>query len=152
MSDRVVQVTAETAPVEFPKLKPDKLSVELQRGQTLVVLAEGGCVEVRLDIEGHVQVLVPEAIRQDVTTFEEEAASVVTPAQREWYETPESSNLQRFGFTEGQDVLSVQFKNGSTYDYYKVPRAVYEEMKASNSKGQFLAHRIKGTFQFSKVS
>jgi hypothetical protein len=68
----------------------------------------------------------------------------------EWNETPESSNIAGFGYDGASCVLTVEFKNGSKYDYYDVPNHVYESMKVATSKGQFLAHSIKGNFRYAR--
>jgi hypothetical protein len=68
----------------------------------------------------------------------------------EWTETPESSNLLRFGYEATTQVLTVEFKNGGVYDYFDVPDNVHEEMKAAASKGQFLAKNIKTRFRYAR--
>jgi hypothetical protein len=68
----------------------------------------------------------------------------------EWTETPESSNLLRFGYETTTQVLTVEFKNGGVYDYFDVSDSVHEEMKAAASKGQFLAKSIKTRFRYAR--
>lgn len=68
----------------------------------------------------------------------------------EWNETPESSNISRFAYDETSYKLTVEFKNGSMYDYYDVPSHIYEEMKEASSKGQFLARQIKGNYRYAR--
>lgn len=69
----------------------------------------------------------------------------------EWIETPESSNLARFGYDDASQILTVEFKSGATYNYFDVPSPVYEQMKAAGSKGQFLAQSVKGHYRFARV-
>jgi hypothetical protein len=68
-----------------------------------------------------------------------------------WIETPESSNIARFRYDEKNQVLTVEFKDGSTYNYFDVPQAVGGQMKAAPSKGQFLAQNVKGRFRYARV-
>jgi len=68
-----------------------------------------------------------------------------------WIETPDSSNLARYKYDDRARVLTVEFKNGGTYNYYDVPQAVFEQMKAAPSKGEFLARSIKGAFRYARV-
>ena len=68
-----------------------------------------------------------------------------------WIDTPESSNLAGFGFEASTQVLTVEFKNGGRYNYYDVPEAVFEQMKAAQSRGQFLAQSIKGVYRYARV-
>ncbi|MGO8998165.1 MAG: KTSC domain-containing protein [Polyangiaceae bacterium] len=45
----------------------------------------------------------------------------------------------------------MEFKNGTTYNYYGVPENVFEMLKASSSKGQFLAQSIKGAYRYARA-
>ena len=68
-----------------------------------------------------------------------------------WTETPGSSNIARYRYDEEGRVLTVEFKNGGTYNYYDVPLAVYAQMNAATSKGQFLAQNIKNNYRYARV-
>lgn len=68
-----------------------------------------------------------------------------------WIYSPESSNIARFGYDETSHILAVDFTNGGQYHYYDVPIGVFEQMKASASKGQFLAQYVKGTYRYARV-
>ena len=65
--------------------------------------------------------------------------------------TPESSTIATFGYDEARDVLVVQFKAGSTYEYYDVPENVFTQMCGASSKGQFLAQNVKGSYRYARV-
>lgn len=68
-----------------------------------------------------------------------------------WVETPDSSNLSRFGYNKDTRVLTVEFKHAGRYNYFDVPDAVFEQMKAAPSKGQFLAKSIKSNYRYARV-
>lgn len=68
-----------------------------------------------------------------------------------WIETPQSSNIARFRYTKETMVLTVEFKNGGRYNYFDVPEGEFEGMKAASSKGQYLAHNIKGRYRYARV-
>jgi hypothetical protein len=68
-----------------------------------------------------------------------------------WIETPESSNIARFGYDEENNVLRVEFTSGGTYDYFDVPKQVFEGMKSASSKGQYLAQQIKGNYRYART-
>lgn len=68
-----------------------------------------------------------------------------------WIATPESSNLSGFGYDSATFILRVEFKNGATYEYFDVPQHVADAMNAAPSKGQFLAHQIKGTYRYARI-
>jgi hypothetical protein len=68
-----------------------------------------------------------------------------------WIETPDSSNIARYKYDNKARVLTVEFKKGGTYNYYDVPQAVYDQLNAAASKGQFLAQSIKGAFRYARA-
>jgi hypothetical protein len=68
-----------------------------------------------------------------------------------WIETPESSNIARFGYDKETMVLTVEFLKGGRYNYFDVPESVFEAMKAAPSKGQYLAQNIKGRYRYARV-
>jgi hypothetical protein len=69
----------------------------------------------------------------------------------DWVDSPESSNIARFGYDESAQVLKVEFKNGSVYDYFDIPKPVFEAMRNAPSKGQFLAQQIKGRYRYARA-
>jgi len=68
-----------------------------------------------------------------------------------WIETPDSSNIARFGYDESSQVLTVEFTKGGTYNYFDVPESVFEQMKGAPSKGQFLAQNVKGIYRYARA-
>jgi len=65
--------------------------------------------------------------------------------------TPESSTIAAFGYDDARNVLIVQFKSGSTYEYYDVPENIFTHMSAASSRGQFLAQNVKGSYRYARV-
>lgn len=68
----------------------------------------------------------------------------------EWIATPESSNMAGFSYETTTQILTVEFNNGSRYDYYDVPEHVYENMKNADSKGRYLNTEIKGHYRYAR--
>ena len=68
-----------------------------------------------------------------------------------WIETPESSNIERFAYDEAGSMLIVDFIKGGTYNYYDVPQAIFDQMTAAPSKGQFLAYNVKGVYRYARA-
>jgi DNA helicase HerA-like ATPase len=62
-----------------------------------------------------------------------------------------SSNIGQFGHDEESEILQVEFTQGTVYQYFDVPRHVYDGMVASDSRGKFLHANIKGAYRYSKV-
>lgn len=63
----------------------------------------------------------------------------------------DSSTISRIAYDEARRVLTVEFKNGSRYEYYDVPAIMFQQMTAASSKGQFLASAIKGRYRYARV-
>jgi hypothetical protein len=68
-----------------------------------------------------------------------------------WIDSPESSNVLRFGYDEDNRILGVEFKNGTLYHYYDIPETIFNAMKNAPSKGQFLAQSIKGVYRYARI-
>jgi len=63
-----------------------------------------------------------------------------------------SSVISTFRYDKVRKDLIVVFVSGTAYSYKDVPEAVYEEMKASFSKGAYLNDKIKPTYKFEKMA
>jgi hypothetical protein len=63
----------------------------------------------------------------------------------------ESSNLASFGYLVRSKTLEIRFNNGSVYQYMDVPRDVYEELQASESKGKFFHSHIRNSYAYKKT-
>lgn len=68
-----------------------------------------------------------------------------------WINTPESSTISKFGYDESNNTLAIEFKSGGEYHYFDVSQAVFEQMQAAASKGQFLAQNIKGHYRYARM-
>jgi hypothetical protein len=68
----------------------------------------------------------------------------------EWISTPQSSNVAGFSYNEATQVLTVEFKNGTRYDYYDVPEQIFEGMKSADSKGKYLNAEIRGNYRYAR--
>lgn len=62
-----------------------------------------------------------------------------------------SSNIERFKYDSKSCILTVEFKNGGTYNYFDLPESVFTAMCAAPSKGQYLAQHIKGKFRYARA-
>lgn len=63
----------------------------------------------------------------------------------------DSSNIRSARYDEASQVLEITFNNGGTYEYYDVPAHVAEDFENADSKGAYLASRIKGHYRYSRV-
>lgn len=62
-----------------------------------------------------------------------------------------STNVEAIGYEENSQTLQVEFKNGSTYQYFDVPERVFNELRDAGSIGAYLSSNIKGVYRFSRV-
>ena len=63
----------------------------------------------------------------------------------------ESSNVESVGYDDGSSTLQVAFKKGGMYQYFDVPKGVFEALRDASSVGGYLASNIKGRYRYSKV-
>jgi hypothetical protein len=62
-----------------------------------------------------------------------------------------STVIKSFSYDPAMHRLGVVYVYGLKYDYLKVPKEKYEEMKAASSKGIYLNQNIKRHYSFKKV-
>lgn len=66
-------------------------------------------------------------------------------------EAVSSTNVRSIGYDDGAQILEVEFATG-VYRYENVPRSVYDQLMAAESKGKFLIAHVKKAFASSKVA
>ncbi|WP_443936548.1 KTSC domain-containing protein [Pedobacter sp. MW01-1-1] len=79
----------------------------------------------------------------------------VAPETREqnletYTQTINNSNIQDFEYK--QQVLNVQFYDGSVYEYFEVPRAIYIKLVNADSPGRFARRHIFSDFPYRNVT
>lgn len=62
----------------------------------------------------------------------------------------ESSNIASIGFNEASQILEIAFLSGGVYQYYDVPKNIYNGIMAADSQGQYFAQQIKNNYRYSK--
>ncbi len=62
----------------------------------------------------------------------------------EWIESPESSNIARFAYDASNQFLTVQFKNGGTYNYFDIPPRSVRATPGCSVAGWFSRKSHKG--------
>ena len=68
----------------------------------------------------------------------------------EWISTPQSSNVAGFCYDKASQVLTVEFKSGSRYNYYDVPENIFDGLKSADSKGKYLHAEVKGYYRYAR--
>lgn len=62
-----------------------------------------------------------------------------------------SSNISAIGYDAENQVLEVEFNNGSVYSYSGVPSDEYHGFMDADSKGKYLHANIKNRYSFMKL-
>jgi hypothetical protein len=57
-----------------------------------------------------------------------------------------SSNVDAVGYDEGACALHIRFRDGDTYVYQNVPRDVFDELMAADSKGKYVSRIIRPAY------
>ncbi len=63
----------------------------------------------------------------------------------------QSTNVAEVGYDPGTMTLEVAFRNGTLYQYFDVPEALFQEMLRSDSIGKFLNTQIKNSYRYAKL-
>ncbi|MGE5435580.1 MAG: KTSC domain-containing protein [Syntrophothermus sp.] len=62
-----------------------------------------------------------------------------------------SSNLKAIAYNYDNHILQIEFLNGHIYEYYKVPKIVYEELLLAESKGKYAHENIYKNFTQKRI-
>ncbi len=62
-----------------------------------------------------------------------------------------SSNVASIGYSGHLHALEIEFTRGAIYRFLDVPRTIYRELMAADSKGHFIAEHIRGHFRFVRI-
>jgi hypothetical protein len=63
----------------------------------------------------------------------------------------ESSNLVKTEYDIETQSMIVEFKNGTKYEYEKVPHRIYSEFRLSESQGKYFSSSISKTYKYKKL-
>ncbi len=63
----------------------------------------------------------------------------------------ESANLYKTEYDVETEHMIAEFKNGSRYEYEKVPHRVYTQFRLAQSQGKFFKTNIEKTYKFKKL-
>lgn len=62
-----------------------------------------------------------------------------------------SSNLSRIRYDEARAVLEIEFQGGRVYQYFDVPRHVYEGLRVAASHGTYFHDHIRGYYRYARL-
>lgn len=62
-----------------------------------------------------------------------------------------SSNVASIGYSRHLHALEIEFTRGAIYRFLEVPPKVHRDLLAAESKGHFIAEKIRGKYRFVRV-
>ncbi|ELY75822.1 KTSC domain-containing protein [Natrinema gari] len=62
-----------------------------------------------------------------------------------------SSNLKSVGYDQSSNTLEIEFHGGRVYQYYNVPKRIYQGLMAASSHGRYHHRRIKDSYRYSRI-
>lgn len=62
-----------------------------------------------------------------------------------------SSSVASAGYSPEESTLEVEYRNGSVYQYFAVPKGVFESLLAAASKGTFVSESIRGRYPYRRI-
>lgn len=62
-----------------------------------------------------------------------------------------SSNITEVGYSDEHQILELLFSSGMTYQYFDVPRRIFEELLQAESIGRYMNANIKGNFRYARL-
>ena len=63
----------------------------------------------------------------------------------------QSSLLAGVAYDHDQAVLQLEFRAGTVYQYFQVPRQTYQDLLQADSKGNYFNHNIRSIFRWRLV-
>jgi hypothetical protein len=63
-----------------------------------------------------------------------------------------SSNIASIGYDQSEQVLEVEFNSNSVYQYFNVPKSVFDALMKASSHGSYFNSNIKnGNYKFKQI-
>jgi len=62
-----------------------------------------------------------------------------------------SSNIASVGYDAEKQILEIEFQHGAVFQYFDVPKEVYDDLMQAASIGSFFMYNIKDEFKSQKI-
>ena len=62
-----------------------------------------------------------------------------------------TSTIDKVGYYDEDETLTVMFNDGGIYEYYDVPKIVYHQLLFSETPGKILAKEVKGRYEHERI-
>ncbi len=63
----------------------------------------------------------------------------------------DSSNLASVGYDAQTQTLEIEFNHGGVYQYYNVPKSMYDNLMNASSHGQYFSTNIRNDYECQKI-
>ena len=63
----------------------------------------------------------------------------------------DSTTLSAVVYDAYQQLLQLEFRGGTVYQYFQVPRQTYQDLLQADSKGAYFNHHIRGAFRCARL-
>jgi len=62
-----------------------------------------------------------------------------------------SSSIKSVGYDPDPEILEIELQQGSIYQYFSVPKKVYDDLINAFSKGRYYAVYIKDKYRYRRI-
>ena len=62
-----------------------------------------------------------------------------------------SSNIASAGYDDASQTLEIEFHNGGIYQYFDVPRTIFDQLVTAASPGGYFHQQIRGVFRYART-
>ncbi|MCB0725357.1 MAG: KTSC domain-containing protein [Ignavibacteriae bacterium] len=62
-----------------------------------------------------------------------------------------SSTIRSIGYDYVEEILVVEFKNRSIYEYYNVSEMIFQNFLDARSKGTYLGKHIRDKYKYKRI-
>ncbi|HEV8435471.1 MAG TPA: KTSC domain-containing protein [Thermoanaerobaculia bacterium] len=62
-----------------------------------------------------------------------------------------SSVIARVAYDETSHTLIIEFRSGTTYEYFDVPEKIYQELVDAASAGTYFAENIRDVYRYART-
>jgi len=64
----------------------------------------------------------------------------------------ESTTLATVGYDANHQLLQIEFRDRTIYQYSSVPSDVHQALLGASSKGSYFNHAIRGQYPYTRIS
>ena len=66
-------------------------------------------------------------------------------------QTVSSSNIRSIGYDAKSQTLEIEFQDGDIYQYFSIPKSIYNALMSASSYGSYFHCYIKDQYQWTKI-